>query len=161
MVEVYIAGRLRDAEPAVSLQHIRKVHRKLAMDLDVRHPFCSQEIYHSRGRIFTRPIGTDGSVIEPLTDQAYINAVIMPFLKKIEYDDVTRMAKLWNIADGVVVDPARCFGKPVSVSAGIATRVLAAAYYANGSDTQRVADWYEIDANAVEDAVRFESRPAA
>jgi uncharacterized protein (DUF433 family) len=161
LIEVYIAGRLREADPPVSLQLIRKVHRKLALDLRVSHPFCTQDIYHSQGKIFTRTLNTDDSVIEPLTKQSYINAIIMPFLKKIEYDDVSKLAKLWRIADGVVIDPTRCFGKPISESAGIATRILAAAYFANGRDAQRVADWYEIEAEAVEAAVQFESRPAA
>jgi uncharacterized protein (DUF433 family) len=163
LIEVYIAGRLREASPPVSLQHIRKVHQKLSIDLKEHHPFCTQEIYHSKGQVFTRPINSPDSVsvIEPLTDQAYINAVIMPFLKKIEYDSISNLAKLWRIADGVVIDPSRCFGKPISESTGIATRVLASAFESNGRDANRVAGWYEIDIEAVEAAVRFESRPAA
>ena len=137
LIEVYIAGRLREADPPVSLQHIRKVHRKLALDSKVSHPFCTQDIYHGHGRIFTRPLNTDGSVIEPLANQSYFNEIIMPFLKKIEYDNISKLAKLWRIADGVVIDPTRCFGKPISESAGIATRILAAAYFANGRDAQR------------------------
>jgi uncharacterized protein (DUF433 family) len=161
LIEVYIVGRLRDADPPVSLQHIRKVHKKLSQDFDTRHPFCMREIYHGKGKIFTRQIDTDDSVIESLTNQNYFNAVIMPFLRKIEYDDVSRLAKLWHIADGVVIDPTRCFGKPISESTGIATRILSSAYYANGQDAQRVADWYDIEVDAVEAAVKFESRPAA
>ena len=163
LIEVFIAGRLREADPPVSLQHIRKVHRKLARETDQRHPFCTREIYHSGGKIFTRPIeeGSPGSVIEPLTNQTYINAVIMPFLEQVRYDPVTNLADLWKIDDGVVVDPARCFGKPIVDAVGIATRVLAGAYEANGCDALRVADWYEIDPAHVEAAVRFEGRAAA
>ena len=163
LIEVSIAGKLRAADPPVSLQHIRKVHRKLSDAGRERHPFCLREIYHDAGRIFTqrKADGESGAVIEPLTDQVYINAVIMPFLKKIEYDDQTSLAKLWHIAEGVVVDPARCFGKPVVAAVGIATRVLASSFEANGRDARRVADWYEVDPAHVETAVQFESKLAA
>ncbi len=162
LIEVYIAGRLRDANPPVSLQDIRKVHKKLSGDTGKTHPFCEREIYYSRGRIFTRPLNdVTGPVIEPLTNQSYINSVIMPFLEKIEYDHITNLAKLWYIAEGVVVDPSRSFGKPIVSEVGISTRVLAAAYEANGRDAARVADWYEIKPEHVIAAARFESRTAA
>lgn len=162
LIEVYIAGRLREADPPVSLQHIRKVHEKLSGETGNAHPFCEKEIYHNRGRIFTRPLNdVSGPVIEPLTNQSYINSVIMPFLQRIEYDHITNLAKLWNIAEGVVVDPSRSFGKPIVSEVGIATRVLAAAYEANGRDATRIADWYEIKPEHVIAAVRFESRAAA
>jgi uncharacterized protein (DUF433 family) len=162
LIEVYIAGRLREATPPVSLQHIRKVHKRLSTDTGESHPFCGREIYHSSGKIFTRPLDDDaGLIIEPLTDQSYINKVIMPFLEKIEYDHITNLAKIWHIAEGVLVDPARCFGKPIVGEVGIATRVLAAAYEANARDAKRVADWYEIEPNHVIAAVKFEDRAAA
>jgi uncharacterized protein (DUF433 family) len=163
LIEVYIVGRLREASPRVSLQHIRKVHSKLAADTGEKHPFCSHEIYHLKGRIFTRRSGgdDDGPILEPLTDQTYINDVIMPFLERIEYDHITKMASRWHIADGIVVDPARCFGKPIVDEVGLATRVLAAAYEANGRDLLRVADWYNVEPKHVLAAVGFENRPAA
>jgi uncharacterized protein (DUF433 family) len=162
LIEVYIAGRLRDATPAVSLQHIRRVHDKLSRDSGQKHPFCTREIYHGGGKIFTRSLDDEsGSIIEPLTNQKYINDVIIPFLKKIEYDHITNLARLWHISEGVVVDPSRCFGKPIVAAVGIATRVLASAYEANGRDILSVADWYEIDPVHVQAAVNFEGRPAA
>lgn len=162
LIEVYIAGRLREADPPVSLQHIRKVHKKLSIDTGKPHPFCEREIYHSKGTIFTRPLNdTSGPVIEPLTSQTYINSVIMPFLEKIEYDHITNLARLWHIAEGVVVDPSRSFGKPIVSEVGIATRVLSASYEANGRDAARVAEWYEIKPEHVIAAVRFETGSAA
>lgn len=84
----------------------------------------------------------------------------MPFLQQIVYDESTGLAKLWRIADGVVVDPARCFGKPIVEGPCIATRILASAYESNGRDILRVADWYEIDPQDVQRAVDFEARIA-
>jgi uncharacterized protein (DUF433 family) len=99
--------------------------------------------------------------LESGSNQTDINQVIMPFLKKIEYDNITELARLWNIMEGVVVDPSRCFGKPIVRDVGIATSVLASAYEANGKNVQRVADWYEIDPDSVKIAVEFETRYAA
>lgn len=163
LIEVAIAGKLRAAEPAVSLQHIRKVHAKLSAETGEKHPFCTREIYHNRGRIFTKKLSdpTTDEIIEPLTDQLYLQAVIMPFLEKIEYDACTNLARLWRIAAGVVVDPTRCFGKPIVESRGIATRILASAYEANGRDVDRVARWYEVEPGDVDAAVAFERVIAA
>ena len=157
LVEVYIVGRLREANSPVSLQHIRKVHQKMSLKSGLRHPFCTREMDHNNGKILTVSMsGNDGgSVIEPLTNQLYINEVIKPFFSKIEYDHVTDLAMLWHIAEGVVVDPQRCFGKPIVGEVGIATRVLAASYEANGRDAQRVAEWYEIGPTHVDMAVNF------
>lgn len=165
LIEVAIVGKLREADPPVSLQQIRKVHRKLAIDTGHKHPFCTREIYHSRGKIFTRamddPDSRSNAVIDPLTNQQYINAIIMPFLRRVEYDAVTSLARLWHIADGIVIDPNRCFGKPIVDEAGITTRVLASAFDANGRDAQRIADWYGIEPAHVEMAIRFERGLAA
>ncbi len=163
LIEVCIAGKLRSANPPVSLQHIRNVHGTLSRETGQDHPFCTREIYHGGGRIFTRQFTDREShaVIEPLTHQAYLDAVILPFLQRIDYDEVTTLAKLWRIADGVVIDPTRCFGKPIVEAAGIATRVLASAFEANGRDAQRVADWYAVAPADVVAAVDFERRHAA
>jgi len=163
LIEVYIAGRLRGASPPVSLQRVRKVHEKLALETGVSHPFCTREIYHGGGQIFTRRFGDRGSgpVVEPLTNQLFIDQIIMPFLERIEYHHLTDLATLWHITDEVVVDPARCFGKPVVAAVGVATRVLAGSYEANGRDAAVVADWYGVGPEHVRAAVEFENRAAA
>jgi uncharacterized protein (DUF433 family) len=163
LIEVCIAGKLREATPPVSLQHIRKVHQKLARDYGESHPFCSREIYHSAGKIFTRQLDdqANNAVIEPLTNQLYLDNIILPFLEKIDYNTVTRLAERWRIADMVVIDPAICFGKPIVEEVGIATSILASAYYANGKDAHRVARWYGVQSVHVEAAAAFEDRLAA
>ena len=165
LLEVYIVGNLREADPPVSLQKIRKVHQKAAAKVGHKHPFCVGEIYHKHGGIFTRTTDDEGvgqgPVIDVLSNQAYFNAVIMPFFKKIEYDHLTDLAKLWRIAEGVVVDPTINFGKPTVEEVGIATRVLAGAFEANGRDADRVADWYGIKPRHVRSAAAFELRQAA
>src|SRR5947208_9135710 len=42
LVDVYVAGQLR--EYGVSMQTVRRVYKSLAADLDVKHPFCHQQL---------------------------------------------------------------------------------------------------------------------
>src|SRR4051812_7524838 len=66
-------------------------------------------------------------VIEVLAKQRVFPEIFLPFLKRIDYDEVTEMARRWCIADLVVIDPAISLGKPIIEEVGIATAVLAAA----------------------------------
>ncbi len=165
LIEVYIVGSLREADPPVSLQRIRRVHEKASLEVGHKHPFCVHEVYHGQGQIFTRRIDEErvgqGPVIDPLADQAYFDAVILPFLAKIEYDHPTNLAKLWRIAEGVVVDPEINFGKPTVEEVGKTTRILAGAFEANGRDAERVARWYGVEPRHIRYAVDFEHRRAS
>ena len=85
----------------------------------------------------------------------------LPFLKQIDYERLTALARRWHIAPGVVVDPAVCFGKPVVEEVGIPTAVLAAAYHANDRDADAVAAWYDVSPEHVRAASAFEAGRAA
>ena len=87
--------------------------------------------------------------------------VLLPFLEQIEYDEVTKMARRWLIADRVVIDPAIGLGKPIIDGIGIATAVLAASYQANDQDAELVADWFRVRPRHVIAAVDFERSLAA
>jgi uncharacterized protein (DUF433 family) len=97
-------------------------------------------------------------LIEIVGQQHAIPEVLMPYLKRVDYDNVSRLARQWNIGEEVVIDPTRAMGKPIVRASAMPTAVLAAAYRANGQDTERVADWYGVTAADVEAAVRFEDQ---
>jgi uncharacterized protein (DUF433 family) len=160
LVELKIGGSLR--EMGVSLPYLRKVYNHLQTDFG-DHPFCSREIYVGDKKIFTRGLNEEESrtVIEALTNQQYFETIILPFLKKIDYDDLTDQAIRWHIADLVVIDPTIRFGKPIVEETGIGTSVLRKAYYANGEDADLVARWFGIEARHVLAAVNFENELAA
>src|SRR3954454_15105226 len=42
LIDVYVAGQLR--EYGVSMQNVRRVYKRLAADLSVKHPFCHQKL---------------------------------------------------------------------------------------------------------------------
>jgi uncharacterized protein (DUF433 family) len=83
--------------------------------------------------------------------------MVLPHLKDVTYDERTKLAKSWRIADGVVIDPRISFGKPIVSSCAIPTMVLSSAYEANGRDLERVAAWYGIGPDDVHHAVTFEN----
>ena len=101
------------------------------------------------------------AVIEALTNQQYFETIILPFLRRIDYDEVTKRAARWHIAELVVIDPAIRFGRPIVEEVGISTSVLRLAYYANGEDAASVAKWFNVETRHVLAAVDFENSLAA
>jgi uncharacterized protein (DUF433 family) len=161
LIELFVAGQLRDH--GVSLPSLRKVHKQMQKDLEVRHPFCRREVLTDGKSGFT--LGLDeqnkAEMIEVLTHQRVFVDILLPFLKRIDYDEATGLACRWCIADQVVLDPAICLGKPIIGEVGITTAILAAAYHANGNNAELVADWYKIHSKHVIAAVDFERLLAA
>jgi uncharacterized protein (DUF433 family) len=139
------------------------VHKRLQADLGTRHPFCRREVLTGHGRVFTLGLDEQGrqEMLEVVTGQRVFPDVLRPFLKKIDYDQVTEMARRWNIAEMVLIDPAICLGKPIVEGIGITTAVLAASYEANGQNAELVADWYKVHSKHVLAAVEFERSLAA
>ena len=58
----------------------------------------------------------------------------------------------------VVVDPNRRFGQPIDDQTGVPTEVLANALKAEAGDAARVARWWDVPVEAVEQAAEFEAR---
>jgi uncharacterized protein (DUF433 family) len=161
LIELFVAGQLRDR--GVSLQSLRKVHKRLQADLGTRHPFCRQEILTKHGQIFTLGLDEQGrsEMVEVLTRQRVFPDILLPFLKRIDYDEATAMAQRWCIANLVVIDPAICLGKPIVDGVGIATAILSASYEANDKNAELVADWFRVHTKHVIAAVEFERSMAA
>jgi uncharacterized protein (DUF433 family) len=161
LIELFIAGQLRDN--GVSLQTLRKVYERLQADLGTRHPFCRREIMTKDGQVFRLGLDARGTeeMVEVLTRQRVFPDILLPFLRRMDYDEATEMVKRWCIADLVVIDPAICFGKPMIEGVGITTAVLAACYEANDHDAELVADWFKVHSKHVVAAVDFERKLAA
>ena len=100
-------------------------------------------------------------MIEVLTSQRVFPDILLPFLKRIDYDEATAMAQRWCIAHLVVIDPAICLGKPIVDGIGIATAILSASYEANDHNAELVADWFRVNSKHVIAAVEFERSMAA
>ncbi len=159
LIDAHVAGKLRDC--GIPLQTLRRVYAQLQDDFGERHAFARHELLTDGRQVFVRAVDEEGRehVIHVLDRQHAFPNIILPFLKQLEYDH--QLARRWNIGDDVTVDPAICLGKPVVVSAGIATHVLASAFWANDNNAAAVADWHNVSREQVLAAVKFEQRIAA
>jgi uncharacterized protein (DUF433 family) len=161
LIEVFIAGQLRSR--GVALQTIRNVHRTLQEELAAGHPFCRRELYTFGKRVFTHGLDPAGRVeiTDVLTKQRVFPEVIQPFLRSLDYDNATAMARRWRIAPKVVVNPEICFGQPIVEAAGVPTSVLFRSFRANSEKSEIVADWFGVSREDVIAAVEFERGHAA
>ena len=155
LVDVFIAGQMR--EHGVSLQTLRKVYKTLQQDLSVEHPFGRRELLTDGKQVFMHGLDSKGrrEVIEVLTKQRAFPLVILPFLRKLKYDDTSNLASQWNIAKSIVVNPQICFGQPIVEARGIPTTILARAAKANSVGA--VAKWYGATPHQVKCAIKFEA----
>jgi len=160
LIELFIGGKLRDA--GISLPKLRRNYRELRKDFG-DHPFSTRQVYVGGKQIFTRGLDDEdtGSVIDAVTRQHYFDRIILPFLERIDYDEATKMAARWRIADLVTIDPAIRFGRPVVGDTGITTSTLRRAFYPNGEDAAFVASWFGVEERHVIAAVDFEDGLAA
>lgn len=161
LIELYVAGSLRNH--GVSLQRLRRIHSKMSEYLNSKHPFSKREILTDGVDLFIKSDDEDGrdELIDILRDQRVFPSILLPFLKSIEFDPSDHLARRWQIAPMVVVDPSICFGKPIIEPVGMSAAILAQAYRANGEDADLVAYWYNVKPSHVMAAVEFEDRLAA
>jgi uncharacterized protein (DUF433 family) len=160
LVDVLVVGQLRLV--GASMPSIRKAYRAISKKLDSPHPFGRKELYaDSNGKLFIYAAEETGDDIlaEIVTGQAAFPTILLKYLKRIDYDPQTHFARRLNIGKNVVLDAKRRYGKPIVKSAGMATKLLAGAYFSNKKDADAVADWYGVTSIEVMDAVAFESGP--
>lgn len=161
LIDVFVVGQLR--EHGVSLQTLRRVYSRLQMELGAKHPFCRSELLSDGKIIFMRGMDSKGEeeLKEVLTRQKVFPSIILPFLRKIDYSQISKLAERWHIAEQVVIDPSICFGKPIVEAVSIPTAILASAYRANDQDEELVGEWYNVHPKYVLAAVAFEDSMAA
>ena len=163
LIEVKFVGAFLDR--GVSWPMVHKVREKAAeMHPDTSHPFCTKGFVTDGQRIFAEVHRETGetSLLEIATDQHVFAGITAPFLKQLQFKDKTILERWWPLGKDrqIVLDPRKNFGQPTVFREGIATRVLAESYLANGS-VDVVARWYEIDAKSVKEAVEYERSLAA
>ena len=127
------------------------------------HPFCTQPFKTDGRSLFSYVQEKAGEPIlaDIVKNQRVFNRILEPFLCDVEYVDQT-IARWWPMGQRrhVVLDPHRCFGKPIVAREGVPTQVLAQAFAVEQS-IPAVARWYELSPQSVRSAVEFERRFAA
>jgi uncharacterized protein (DUF433 family) len=161
LIEARIVRAFRNK--GVSWHEVKKVHEQAAKELGHPHPFSTMG-FVTNGHTIIRDLerlGKAPGLDHALTKQRYFDAMIRPTLIGLEYEHETAM-RWWPLGDdrkGVVLDPARSFGRPIVDLEGIPTDILVAAVQANG--VSEVLRWFEVSEESVEAAVEFERTLAA
>jgi len=159
LVDASVIVTLRERHRA-STTMIRRLRSELQR-LWGEHPFSRQEFFlDEKGRkVFVRIASEEGEeqFIEILKQQHAMPEVLLPVLKRVEYDPSTRLAQTLELAERVIIDPRRKYGKPIVVGTGMPTVILYECYRATGNDEHTTADWYNVDPEDVRAAVQFET----
>jgi uncharacterized protein (DUF433 family) len=148
----------------LSLQTIRKCFKRAVDLVHDERPFSTQK-FRTDGRTIFLQITDEvreGEMIDLKHRQSVFQSFIQPSLHDLEFDAdiVARWFPLGSGRKTIVVDPARSFGRPISVEGGVPVETLRDAVEAEGSD-KVVALLYDVPLAAVRDAVAFQQRLAA
>lgn len=101
-------------------------------------------------------------MLDLLSKRFAFKRIIERSLKDIDFDDGVTPARWWPMgkSKGVLVDPARSFGRPIDAATGVPTGILANAVEAEGS-IERAAKVWSVAPAVARRAVEFERGPAA
>jgi uncharacterized protein (DUF433 family) len=148
----------------VSWHLLRAAHGIARQRYEIEHPFCTRRFVTDGSQIIEEISGApDGIAYEEVVQgQRVFRQVIQPFLRELEFAEDDQLVRWWPLGTdrAVVLDPRRQFGQPIAARSGVATEILEAAAKA-GQTVEEIADWYEIDEQAVRDAIEFEQGLAA
>jgi len=158
LIDVFVASQFRD-EHNVPMRVVRNAYSLLQKELDTKHPFCRSDLYTDGKHIFIYAANKLGNkkLSEVVSHQQFFPH-IKEKLGHVDYSDTTKLARLWRIAEGIVIDPSISMGKPTIAKTGVTTYVIGNQYYANAENSALIADLYEISENDVVNAVKFEQK---
>ena len=144
----------------ISMQHIRQVKSIFSQRFATPHPFCHKGFFIdvSKRRILDTIKDSDGSrfLVDAITGQGEIEKAIEPHLRKIDYSNTTKLARLWRIYTGIEINPEVRFGKPVIAGTNLTSKIIAMQYYAYDRNAGHVSEMHNIKRAQVLNAVRFE-----
>lgn len=162
MLEIRFVEHFR--RQGVSLQSLRVAARKAREVLNVDHPFATSDVKFQtdRTRIFLQTATETGDprLLNLMTDQLVMYAVIEQLLAKDLEFDVSGLAMLWRPRRAeyprIVVSPHFAFGQPVISDRLVPTAAIFRTWKAERGDYDAAAAWYEVDRDDAVQAVEFE-----
>jgi uncharacterized protein (DUF433 family) len=162
LIEVRFVDAFRNY--GVSWKTLRLAAERASEILQDSHPFSTRRFKTDGRKIFAELVSETGEelLLDLVKSQYGFRQVIGPHLYEgLELDD-SKGAVRWYPLSGsrrVVIDPAISFGQPIVHPEAVPTAILARAAQVEPID--RVARWYEVDPQAVQDAVEYEELLAA
>jgi uncharacterized protein (DUF433 family)/DNA-binding transcriptional MerR regulator len=162
LIELRLIGMFR--REGVRLSYIRDVAEWASKHFQMAHPFAIRQFHTDGRRIFVeqeaKPRGPR-ILAEARSSQLVMDGPARLYFRQLEYED-DWVSRFWPLGKegGVVLDPKRCFGKPIIARAGVPTLTLYQTVLAERS-IERTAKWYDVRPSEVRAAVRYEKSLAA
>jgi len=165
LVEAFVLASMRRAH-AASMQKVRKALRYVGNQLGYDRPLIHAGFRTDGVSLFVQHAGRLLDVSG--AGQAVLRGALDASLRRIEWEGgLAARLYPWVRTGGhadeprsIVIDPRRGFGQPVIAGTGIEARIVAERYRAGESFTALAHD-YAVDVEAIEDAIRCETREAA
>lgn len=151
LMEAYVARFFK--KEGVGPATIRRAREILRDELHTGHPFAHADLRTDGIRIIQKIKNRD--LIDVISKQHFFGQMN---LGRVKYSEATRLAEVWWIARGIVIDPQINYGKPVIENSGVSTLVVARQYHANRKNAALVAKLFKVTKIGVTQAYRFEKR---
>lgn len=163
LIEIFTFMALR--ELGIPLQKIRNAREELIRRFETFYPFANHELLCDGKQIFVSIEGKNAPILMYLgkKGQTALKDIVEPFCHKLDFCSETKLAeRFWPLGKErfVVVDPHHGFGRPTISGTNITSEAIVGMVKA-GESMEQIADMYQIDMKAVEDAADFELKNAA
>lgn len=148
----------------VSMAVIRAAAARAAQMFETDHPFNVHRFQTDGRRIFAEidpsrieEVPRERIVQDMTLGQTVIGPIAQIYFRKLDYDN-DKVSRWWPIGKDsrVVLDPERNFGKPTDAASSVPLHPLYR-MVRTGESIEAVAHWYDVDVEAVEAALQFES----
>lgn len=162
LVQARVAAAL--VREGLSAHKVRQAIDLTREILSTEHPFASARFKTDGKTLLVETLvpGEDDRLIDLFQGGQYVlRQIIEPSLRGIEFD-FDMAARWWPTGrrSGIVLDPARQFGRPIEAESGIPTAILAEATLSEGSE-EAAGRAFDVPIAAVRHALAFERRLAA
>jgi uncharacterized protein (DUF433 family) len=144
----------------INIQKIRNATVAASHLLNTPHHKKKKKMFTDGKSIFAEIAQkeNDTSLLDLLHKQFQFDKIVEQTLYEcIDFDKYDLAEKWWPLGkDGnIVLDPSRNMGQPILTDYNIRTELIYDLYKTKHSISE-ISDWYELDKNAIETAIRFE-----
>jgi uncharacterized protein (DUF433 family) len=163
LLEVAFLGRAVQAVErrgrSLGWRTIRAAAETARRVLGTDHPFAVKRIHTDGRTIFleAQKETGDAALYDLVRDNfAIYDVLAASFIASVEYDG--DQPKRWVPDERfprIIIDPRRAFGRPIEDTSGAPAEALFDAWQAEQGNAEKVAAWFGLDAEGVEQAVHF------
>lgn len=156
LIEFYTFYHLRDSE--ISSQEIKKAHIAIAKDLNTIYPFARKIHVQKKSGIWYEHL--ENIIKADSKQQLYLKPLLIPFLKKIEFNSDDVAVKYFPTeAKKIVIDPKFQYGQPTIAGTGIKAEIING-FYQGGESKETICKLYDLTIDQVNDAILYYKKSA-